>query len=353
MLHSYLEAIILQSLVQINGERTVYSVFHVLYGKKSSQTIQDIHLYNIPEYFRTYPTISREEFQSMIQYFNEMDWIQLKDEKGEYAVTSRSKMALDEFYLKKPMLSHINGFKYHNQVALFWKRFSLLFQVLSNSAHKNSKYYCVQRDLAIQSWVKRFLIQHKNREQLIKQLHDEMYEILIKVPDFQANVFLLKLSGSKRIGYSNKQIADLLTLNEIDVYYLFVDTLHCFLSIVEENPNGVLASIGAGLLVDGASMITNSSMITFKYVKNGFSIDVIANKRRLKRNTIEDHIVELVINRTVTNISNYVSDEWVEQIINTANENKTRQLKQIKQALSDQVSYFQIRLALAKGGALF
>ncbi|WP_195892855.1 helix-turn-helix domain-containing protein [Bacillus massiliigorillae] len=331
----------------------MYSVFHVLYGKKSSQTIQDIHLYKIHGFFRTFPTIKREEFQLIIEYFNENEWIQLKGEKGEYVVTSKSQRALEEFYISKPRLAHINGFKYHNQVALFWKRFSLLFQVLSNYAHQNAKYYGVQRDLSIQSWTKRFLLRHPNREFLTQQLHDELYEVLRIVPDLQARIFLLKLSGGLRIGYSNKQIADMYILHESDVYCLFLDTIHLCIQAMEVRPNSILASIGENLSVEGASLITNSSMITFKYVKNGFSTEEIADKRRLKQSTIEDHIVELVINGTIADVSRYVSDEWVTRINEIAKENNTRQLKLIKQSLSDRVSYFQIRLALAKGGALY
>ncbi len=351
MLRSYLEAIILDSLMRIKGERTVYSVFHVLAGKKSSQTIQDIHLYEIAKYFRTYPTMKREDFQHIIAYFEEQGLIEVNHEKGEYRLAPKSRCVLDDFYRKNPVLTYLNGFKHHNTSMLFWKRFSLLFQVLSNVVHRNGTYYCIQRDLAIQNWVKDFLFHHKSIKNMPALLHHELQELLSTVSDQHAVVFLLKLSGYQRIGYSHKQIADQLRMNESDVYYTFLHVLHRMLQQVEERPTSLLGLLGDDLRI-GASSQTNSSMVTYKYLKYNLTIDQIAEKRHLKRNTIEDHIIELVINRVINDISAYVSDELAGRIICIATEGNTRQLKAIKQALLNRVSYFQIRLALAKGGSL-
>ena len=60
---SYIESIILNCLKQLNGERTIYSIYHLLKGKKTSQTIQDAHLFEITHYFGVYQWFTREDLE--------------------------------------------------------------------------------------------------------------------------------------------------------------------------------------------------------------------------------------------------------------------------------------------------
>ncbi|WP_050615462.1 hypothetical protein [Bacillus testis] len=82
MVHSYLEAIILHCLAQIGGERTVYSVYHILYGKKSSQTIQDSRFFYIESFFRTCPSLGREQFQQRVDSLEREGLLSILNEKG-------------------------------------------------------------------------------------------------------------------------------------------------------------------------------------------------------------------------------------------------------------------------------
>lgn len=52
---TFLQAIVLVQLQRIEGVRTVYSIYHLLKGKKSSQTIQDAHLFNLGIFFKPFP----------------------------------------------------------------------------------------------------------------------------------------------------------------------------------------------------------------------------------------------------------------------------------------------------------
>src|SRR3954469_3240333 len=62
----YIENIILYCLKQLKGERTIYSIYHLLNGKKSSQTIQDAHLFSIKKFFRIFESLTRESFEEII-----------------------------------------------------------------------------------------------------------------------------------------------------------------------------------------------------------------------------------------------------------------------------------------------
>lgn len=351
MLRSYLEAVILHCLIRVKEERTVYSVFHILNGKKSSQTIQDIHLFGISKYFRTYSTMTRMEYQQIINYFKENQLLTIDEVKGNYTLTKKSYESLHTFFQNTSKLEHLNGFQYHTVTPLFWKRFSLLFQVLSNGIRKNSRYYSVQRDLSIQQWIKKFLIQqNSSMEKLASNIHGELFSILSQLPNIQARIFTYKLSGFHRVGYSNQQISEMLNIEETYIHYLFLDSLHFILQKIELNNRLILFGLVEDMKISHNMPITNSGFITLKYLNQGLSIEEIATVRNLKRNTVEDHIVELAIQRSDFIISSYVSEELVEQIQAISKTTKSKQLRAIKQELPNSVSYFQIRLALAKGG---
>ena len=59
---TFLQMMILYCLQKINGERTIYSIYHLLHGKKSSQTIQDATFISSSSFFSIHiPTISRKK----------------------------------------------------------------------------------------------------------------------------------------------------------------------------------------------------------------------------------------------------------------------------------------------------
>jgi uncharacterized protein YpbB len=66
---SYRDAVFLYCLKQIKDERSIYSLFHLFQGKKSSQTIQDAHLYKLTPFFRALPFITRIELETIVKGF--------------------------------------------------------------------------------------------------------------------------------------------------------------------------------------------------------------------------------------------------------------------------------------------
>lgn len=71
----------------------------------------------------------------------------------------------------------------------------------------------------------------------------------------------------------------------------------------------------------------------------------------MKVNTIEDHLVEIVLSDKSFPIADYVSLDDEREIAAAINELGTKKLKAIKQMVDNkQISFFQIRLVLAKIG---
>ena len=345
---TFLQMIILYCLHKINGERTIYSIYHLLHGKKSSQTIQDAYLFHLTPFFHTYPTISRQEIESIITKFATNEWIHA-DSNQHYLVTDLGEKILFHAVKNNPIPANLNGMKYQSQAILFWERLSLMIQVFSYLQHRESRYMPVQRRPETISWIRDLLKQNKStRENLCANLYSELVSCLDHEPSIDPNVFVIRLSGYRSIGLTFEQASQKLNIETTQYYYQFLNVLHFMIDVLENNAHQypLLSSL---LEPSQKENLTQSTEKTFQLLNQGYSIADIVNTRQLKKGTIEDHIVELALKISDFSIEPFVTVEKQNQIKKVVNETMTKQLRLIQNKVQD-ATYFEIRLVLAKDG---
>nr|WP_253286704.1 helix-turn-helix domain-containing protein [Virgibacillus sp. MSJ-26] len=89
-------------------------------------------------------------------------------------------------------------------------------------------------------------------------------------------------------------------------------------------------------------------MTTYNLLNAGFSPEEIKVRRNLKLNTIYDHIVEISLFDKAFNIDDYVSESVINEIKMAVSNTDSYKLKDIKEKVSDEISFFQIRLVLTR-----
>ena len=57
-----LSSILLTIISRIDGERTIYAGLHLLRGKRSGQTLQDVEYYGLKDFFGILPKLTAERF---------------------------------------------------------------------------------------------------------------------------------------------------------------------------------------------------------------------------------------------------------------------------------------------------
>ena len=112
MEYSFLQTIILYCLKKLNGERTIYSIYHLLNGKKSSQTIQDAHLFHLTAFFQTDTNITRDYLENTVSNFSNDNYIEKVSEQ-HYCITARG---------RKPFIKIISS--YTDSYSLKWMEIS-------------------------------------------------------------------------------------------------------------------------------------------------------------------------------------------------------------------------------------
>jgi uncharacterized protein YpbB len=340
-----LESIILYSVKQLNRERTIYSVYHLLNGKKSSQTIQDAHLFSLKKFFGIYEQLTRDSFDEIHQSMVEKNWL-INIGEQRYDVTTSGMTLLEN----KPLPKYINGWTFHQISSLFWERLSLLIQVVSNLAFRESRYIPIQKNKDVHIWLKAALKDITvPRMEMGTAVYSELNECFNTVKDMDPSLLVFRLTGFQQIGLTPLQVAKKLNLDFHDYQIGFTNTLHYLIQKIMEDGNQfkILPYLIHDLMQDDE--LTLSSRKTQALLLKGYSLDMIANLRHLKLSTIEDHLVELALNVKDFSIDTYVDSELQNMILEVSRQKVTKQLKVIKEKVGA-ATYFQIRLVLAKYG---
>ncbi|QFT89439.1 hypothetical protein FIU87_12340 [Bacillus sp. THAF10] len=346
------EYLCLFCIQSFRGERSISAIYHLFRGKKSSQTIQDTNIFSLQLLYGVFPEMQREFLENTIYNLEHAEMIK-EVEVGHYRLTHIGKLTLTENASRFPLDPYLNGYRYKDSSAKFWERYALLIQTLSNLEGNEKSFIPITYDEPVQSWVKGFLLQYrgKTKKQLLDVLYEETSTILEQVPTLQSEVLVLQLSGYQRAGLTLSQLAKLLQKDPVWIQIQFLSVLHYFVQILEQKEAitsfPILFSICRDLL--SRPHLTETTQKTLHYLKMGFSLFEIAQARSLKISTIEDHIVELAMQKKGFSILPYVSDEEIAEIKTVIDKCQTHQLRKIKSELQNEtISYFQIRLVLTR-----
>ena len=344
----FIHLVILYCLYRLDGDRSVSSIYHLLKGKKSAQTLQDVHLFGLTPFFKTYESLPRPLLMQAAEHLAQSFFI-VESSPLHFQVTEKGRKQAEKFFDDFPFLSYLDGWTYQ-KADVFWERLTLLVQVVSNLSCRETQYVPVQKNPETQQWVKNFLKQKSfNRREISRGLYTELEEGLSSNHLVDPSVLVLRLTGARHIGMTAGQAAKELQMEETLYHFQFLALLHHLMKTGRTNRRDfpILYEL-AGEIVRPCSL-TNSAKITMNFLRKGLSLEEVASIRRLKINTIQDHIVELALNVDGFDISPYVSEECENAIIAAARKAASKQLKQIRR-YAEQADYFQIRLVLAKYG---
>lgn len=345
MIMKLIEIIILDCLKKIQNERTVYSIFHLLKGKKSSQTIQDAHLFSLTNYYGILEPLTRESFDKIIGEMSHQEWINSIEEQ-RFTVSSKG----ERWLINHTLPEFLNGWNYHQLTLAFWERLSLFAQVVSNLVYQEKNYLPIQKNKDVHDWLKSVLKESRvPRQELGSMLYHELLACLDEANDLDPSVLVFRLTGYRQIGLTSKQAAQKLNMDPLDYHIAFINILHY---MIQRISFGIKQFPLLTYLVKDLTQtdeLTLSSRKTWNLIVQGHSPDVIANVRQLKISTIEDHLVECALHLEEFPIEDYVNENLQESILKAIQQSGTRRLKQIRNAVP-LASYFQIRLVLAKFG---
>ncbi|MCD7033331.1 helix-turn-helix domain-containing protein [Metabacillus sp. GX 13764] len=338
---SYLDVLVLYSMKQFQGERSAAAVYHLLKGKRSSQTIQDLQLFKIGALFGLFPNIKKDQIEASKERLSAQGFL-----TANLHVSDAGLSFLEKEWQEHPLPSQLNGWKYSAHSRQYWMKLSLLVQTISNLIGGSTRFLPLLYNDEELLWVKKFLLkQGSSRQEMAHALYHELSGLLTGQAPLAAAVFTYRLTSKDRIGLTFQQLADHYKQDEWYIRVLFLNVLHAIM----ERSLGELPFLA--LLHErkpAAKTLTASTERSFRMMAEGKTIAEIAAARRLKESTIEDHMVEIALNDPDFNFSRFLHREEMDEINAVISQLDTKQLKKVKEKLEHAYSYFQIRLAFAE-----
>jgi len=346
----YLSVTILFCIDRFCGERSLSAVYNVLAGKKSTQITQDIMWYNLEFLYKTFPHLTEENFEIITRTLQEKQLIKVED-KGT-TITSLGKKILDQNLKENPMPKYLNGWRFHKVAPIFWSRLSLAVQVLSNWAYGETKFFPVERNIVIQEQIRTWLKRknpNKDKAELVNQFHAELFHLLKKAEKDQISpdCFVYKLTGFHSPGMTDHQLAQHLGMDEDYFLLSFQQILHYILDTIWKNQRDfpLLWSLIPDLSF--SLNLSRSATMTYNLWQEGRSMEEIARIRQIKRNTVQDHIVEIALVDPDFSIDPFVDRKVQRKIMQAVKSLNTKKLRRIKDVVPE-AEYFEIRLVLSK-----
>lgn len=338
--------LLLYGVKQLKGQRTTASLYHIISGRRSTQTIQDAHFYQMTQFYSIYQKLKRAEFDQAISNLIEQDDL-IIDDAGVASLTLKSEQTLNARQQPK-IINAFNGIESANKAKVFSDRLALTIQTFANRSIENNQFQPINEDLAIQQWVRSYYQSQQDIKSWLMNTYQHLTTFLATIDEKQATIFVNRLSGYRNYGQTIQQLAMKHNLSNHDVHLILAATYHQLIDYIETNQVKLLAQFIPEQQQQTKKFITQSAQQTNRLLNQGYTIDQIIDIRRLKRSTIEDHIVELAYAIPNLNLSNYFKSEDLNEILEEIKQINDLRLSQIKQQIGDRYSYFQIRLAIAR-----
>lgn len=338
-----LSAIILSIISRMDGERTIYSSLHLLRGKRSGQTLQDVKYYDVRSFFGVYPKLGIELYDEAVRKLIDSNSLSITDDKlvwltkkGWNDVTS-----LPTY--------HFNGWDYRGNEMIFFARLSLFIQTVSNLRAGEKLFIPTEKEHDIQVFIKAlFQKQPISDPAFAYRIMEELRSCIEAsgMSDIQKTIITHRLGGYGLVGWTWNQLAESLKLSVLSVRLLFIESLHMLLRAIENEVDvPFLQKMTEHVKV--TSYLTTSARQTKQFFDKGASMEDIANIRRLKMSTIEDHFVEMSINEPDFPLNQFVSQHDIQAVTKKVEQLDTKRLRLLKDEFGH-LTYFQLRLILGR-----
>lgn len=345
----YFDSLLLYCQKQLHTNRSSSASYRLLKGFKAIQTLQDAKLFQVQQFYGVYPNLTQKQYDEKINQLMKQKLLSVdeKSTKRIIRLTDRGEVKLQE-YRHLLHFKLLNGMAYYKIDKLFQQRLLLFIQTLLNTQMNHFNFIPIIDSQPITDWVRTFYYQTKdNHDNIHVRLYEELVQLLRSLPDQWAAIFVDRITSYQTYGLNTFQLANKYQLATEDIPIIEKAIIHYMLTAINRDKQSFPILISFMKHQEDHMTLTLSAKKTLLLLKQGYSLDEIARLRRLKKNTIEDHMIEIALNDVAFPYEEYLSETDIREINQAVNETKGYRLRDIKEKLHDNISYFQIRLYLA------
>ncbi len=289
----YLKFYIL-SFFDLEEITTTAQMTHVFQGKRTPSMFYLIEKKGWHHGFERFKRLSEQQLNSIVQQLITAGLLKNK-EKG-FVLTQKGYKDCLKYFKEHYYPQKIRTFTHSRLRSSFWNRLQLFTQVFSELSYQNNTYTPIIKHPKHQENVRLLFFQFGNKQdELLTIWTKEQYQLFVALSDKESAVLIQQFSGHQLIGKTKEQIAELYGMNALEFSFYLEDIIEkMIVQLKKEKASYPLTYKVLHILEqENKYGLSASTFESYQLLINGHSIEDIARIRRIKENTVKEHILEI------------------------------------------------------------
>lgn len=284
----------LLSYFELERLTNIPQILHVFQGKRTPSMFYRIEKNSWHSGFQLSSKIQSEHLENSVRRHLKKGWLE-DGEKG-YQLTYKGLKAYDNYFSQHYYPEEIQSFTNANSRIPFWERLQLFSQVFSEMSYHNESYVPIIKHPHHQESVRNLFRQLSGDKQpLLERWIEEQAFIFKQLDKRMADVLMNQLTGHKKVGQTKDQIRELLSMEALEFQFYLNDGLEILIQLIKKNRKiiPIHSAILESVFMEHNYGLSASTKQTYDLLKKGYSVNKIANIRKIKENTVKEHILEI------------------------------------------------------------
>ncbi|MFD0897583.1 helix-turn-helix domain-containing protein [Loigolactobacillus binensis] len=308
---------------------------------KGKRTVSNLYAgldYGLLSLYQLLPHLAAPKFQQALAQLLAAGW--LEQQKRAVRLTAAgvaAKTAVqDQIFLPQ----HYAGFSFQHSRD-FSNSLFLATQVVSELQAHNRRYFPLAVSLATQSRVKQWL-QQQDASLMAERLQHEWEQLLTVLPAQQADYYSQFLLGHEVQRATVAQADQLAGWSSLTGELVRQDISHHLLRLITAQPMRFPLMVALWRPL-ACGPLSQSATVTMNLLDQGASLALISQKRRVKINTLKEHLLEAAILLADFPFATYLS-EPTQQKLATVFAQQPLETWRYDQLATTPISFFEFRL---------
>lgn len=306
-----MQHIIKTALQHTFSYKTNKSIYNILVGKKSHQTFFDACSQQQLSLYHSLPLLKYPSFELFLENINEF--------------VSEVEIALHP------------RFTFESMVQTF-QAMQLLVQTMSNIKQQSFQFVPISQNNKIQETVK-VVYNYIKENELLSDFENELNNLFQAIAVKGSCYLHYYLQGYDEPMYTRQQVS---LIEQLSQQQLFEYEMNNLVAMMFELENGEYTILSRLIM---KPTLSNQTYITYTRLLERYTMEDISAQQQVKINTIEDHVLEILIKGYMSNYGDYVEDERQQQFLNFYQQHRGERLKFYKEQF-DTLSYFQLKVLI-------
>ncbi|OJF91127.1 hypothetical protein AX762_11365 [Alkalibacterium sp. 20] len=304
MADHFLENYIL-SLFNNNTSVTIKQLSLIASGKRTPSVLFNVEKNKLYALFALFPELSIKDWERIIHILVTQQSLKIADD--HLRITPTGIKEKEAFKKEFPFINNLDQLRYATTKQLFWNRFIFITQIFSEYSYQNKDYVPYLSTIENQSSIKKWLVGYgKAMDELTLIWIEELNALLQSFSTDHSNFIAGHFVGHNLNGSTSRQIQNTYDLST-EHYKVLIDQLSYKIGQRDENSFPLLSSLWKHTYKDSDEGLSHSAWISKILLEKGINLDEVAKRRKLKNNTIKEHILECVLIKNWPHYKHYIA----------------------------------------------